>query len=55
MGAMNETGSEMEEGLQVVMAMAVNDDDAETWPMAGSHESFVADIYTMGIARTQAA
>lgn len=55
MGTNFQTASETEQDLPVVMAMAVNDDDANTWPMAGSHESFVSDIYTMGIASTQAA
>jgi hypothetical protein len=33
-----------DEFLPVALAVAVNDDDAATWPCPGSHESFVNDI-----------
>lgn len=34
---------ETETDLPVVLAWAVNDDDADTWPTPGSHESFLRD------------
>lgn len=42
MATMNTTET-ARETLQVVLAIAICDDDADTWPAPGSHESFVND------------
>jgi hypothetical protein len=40
------------ETLETVLAIAVNDDDSDTWPVPGTHESFAPDVLDIGSAPT---